>query len=313
MTNIRIANAPCSWGSLEFEGLEGNAIGYQQMLDELVDTGYHGTELGDWGYMPTDAAALHAELSARQLTLLGAFVPVALKDATRHEAGREESLKIARLLAAVAERERQEHLPLLVLADDNGTDAVRTKHAGRVSPEMGLTDQQWNVFAQGAEGVARAVKEETGLKTVFHHHCAGYVETPQEITRLMGETDPALLGLVFDTGHFAYGCGAADSNAAMAECLDRFADRIWYVHLKDCHTEVASSARQQPWDYFEAVRHGVFCELGRGCVDFAAVVQWLRRRKYDGWAVVEQDVLPGMGTPKESARRNREYLHSIGV
>ena len=99
----------------------------------------------------------------------------------------------------------------------------------------------------------------------------------------------------------------------MVECLDRHADRIWYVHFKDCHTEVANAARKQQWDYFEAVRHGVFCELGRGCVDFPAVLDWLRQRNYDGWAVVEQDVLPGMGTPRESARRNRDYLHSIGV
>ncbi len=118
------------------------------------------------------------------------------------------------------------------------------KHAGRVCPEMGLTDQQWEVFAQGAESVARAVKEETGLSTVFHHHCAGYVETPEEIAKLLSVTDPELLGLVFDTGHFAYGCGTADSNAAMVECLDRFADRIWYMHLKDYQTEVARTARQ---------------------------------------------------------------------
>ena len=53
MTTIRIANAPCSWGTLEFEGLKGERIGYEQMLDELVETGYAGTELGDWGFMPT--------------------------------------------------------------------------------------------------------------------------------------------------------------------------------------------------------------------------------------------------------------------
>jgi inosose dehydratase len=245
--------------------------------------------------------------------MLGAFVPIALKDEARHEAGRKEALKIASLLAAVAERAGQAQLPFLVLADDNGTDPVRTKHAGRVVPEMGLTDEQWDVFARGAECIAQAVKEQTGLATVFHHHCAGYVETPQEIARLMNQTDPALLGLVFDPGHFAFGCGPADSNAEMAECLDRHADRIWYVHLKDCHTEIASSARQQQWDYFEAVRHGVFCELGRGCVDFLAMVQWLRQRDFDGWAVVEQDVLPGMGTPRESARRNRDFLRSIGL
>jgi len=49
VSKIRIANAPCSWGSLEFEGLDGQAIPYPQMLDELKETGYEGTELGDWG------------------------------------------------------------------------------------------------------------------------------------------------------------------------------------------------------------------------------------------------------------------------
>ncbi len=312
MASIRIANAPCSWGSLEFEGLEGEVIGYQKMLDELASTGYLGTELGDWGYMPTDADSLQGELAERKLALLGAFVPVALSDRSRHESGCEEALKVANLLAAVAKISGQEAAPLLVLADDNGTAEIRTQHAGRVTTEMQLTDEQWRVFAGGAEYIASAVKEQTGLATVFHHHCAGYVETPAEIARLMELSDPNLLGLVFDTGHFAYGCGG-DESGSVTSFLDQFASRIWYMHFKDCHPDVAATARREGWDYFEAVRQGVFCELGRGCVDFAAVVQWLRQRGYDGWAVVEQDVLPGMGSPKQSAEHNRNYLRSLGV
>ena len=312
MPEIRIANAPCSWGSLEFEGLEGQAIPYGQMLDELKETGYRGTELGDWGYMPTRAEQLQAELSGRGLAMLGAFVPVALKDADAHQAGVAESVKIARLLADVAAKGDYEQLPFLALADDNGTDAVRTCNAGRTSDEMSLNDEQWRVFARGAEDVARAVKSQTGLRTVFHHHCAGFVERPDEVARLLEMTDPDLLGLVFDTGHYTYGSGRNEPKVVL-EGLELFADRIWYMHFKDCHPGVAESARSEGWDYFEAVRRGVFCELGQGCVDFTAVINWLKRRDYDGWAVVEQDVLPGMGSPKESARRNREYLRAKGV
>ena len=312
MSIIRIANAPCSWGSLEFEGLEGQAIPYGQMLDELRETGYGGTELGDWGYMPTSAEQLHAELSGRGLVMLGAFVPVALKDAEAHEAGVAESVKIARLLADVAERGKYEQLPFLALADDNGTDTVRTANAGRTSPEMDLTDEQWKVFASGAEDVARAVKSQTGLRTVFHHHCAGFVERPDEVARLLDMTEPDLLGLVFDTGHYTYGSGNNDPNIVL-EGLDLFAERIWYMHFKDCDPKTADSARAQDWDYFEAVKRGVFCELGQGCVDFPAVLDWLKQVDYDGWAIVEQDVLPGMGSPKESALRNREYLRVKGV
>jgi inosose dehydratase len=43
------------------------------------------------------------------------------------------------------------------------------------------------------------------------------------------------------------------------------------------------------------------------------VIGALERQAYDGWIVVEQDVLPGMGTPRASAQRNREYLRRAGL
>jgi inosose dehydratase len=312
MTHIRIANAPCSWGTLEFDGMKGERIEYAQMLDELSETGYAGTELGDWGFMPTEPDVLEAELRQRGLAMVGAFVPVPLKNEAAHAQGAAEAVKIARLLAAVAAKAANGPRPFIVLADANGSDPARTQNAGRITPEMGLSDAEWKVFARGAERVARAVCVETGLRTVFHHHCAGYVETPDEIGRLLDLTDPALVGLVLDTGHYLYGTGTNDS-ALVMEGIERFAERILHVHFKDCHPSVASTARTEGWDYFAAVRHGVFCELGKGIVNFAGVAGWLRGRGYDGWIVVEQDVLPGMGVPKESARRNREYLKSIGL
>jgi inosose dehydratase len=201
---------------------------------------------------------------------------------------------------------------VVVLADANGSDLVRTRNAGRVTPEMGLSAEEWRVFGRGCERIARAVREEAGLRTVFHHHCAGYVETPDEIARLLDLTDPAVLGLVFDTGHYAYGTGSNDAGL-VREGLERFGERVGHVHFKDCEPRVAERARAEGWDYFEAVRQGVFCELGKGLVDFDAVTRWLRSHGYGGWIVVEQDVLPGMGAPRESARRNREYLARSGL
>jgi inosose dehydratase len=303
MTKLRVGNAPCSWGTLEFEGAKGEQIPFGRMLDELVETGYTGTELGDWGYMPTAPATLKSELQKRNLVMLGAFVPVALKDCSAHEAGIVNAVKTARLLAATAE----ELQPYLVLADDNGTVPTRTLNAGRITEDLGLTPSEWGAFAEGANRVARAVRDETGLRTVFHHHCAGYVETPDEIARFLALTDPELIGLVFDSGHYTYGGGGDDALLG----LERFKERVWYVHLKDCDAQVADEARAARWDYFEALRHGVFCELGNGSVDFPAILRWLNRNDYDGYVLVEQDILLGMGTPKESARRNREYLRSI--
>jgi len=298
---IRVANAPCSWGVLEF-GMEGEAAAYPQVLDEMSETGYAGTELGDWGFMPTEPEQLQRELDARELAMLGAFVPIALADPAAHEGGEATAVRTARLLAAVAGSE-----PFIVLSDDSGKDPIRTQHAGRIRPEHGLNQSQWHTYAAGAERIAGAVREQTGLRTVFHHHCAGYVETPAELDQLLSLTDPDLLGLCFDTGHYRFGGG--DPLAAVA----RYGERIWHVHFKDCHPGVAARSRSEGWDYFESVRQGVFCELGQGEVDFVAVLAVLRQQGYQGWIVVEQDVLPGMGSPKASARRNRDYLRDIGL
>jgi inosose dehydratase len=224
---IRIANAPCSWGVLEFD-LDGEAPGFEQVLDEMQATGYEGTELGDWDFMPTDPAALKDELDARQLEMLAAFVPVDLSDPEAHASGVEVALRTAKLLAAVAEN------PFIVLADDNGKNTTRTQHAGRIKPEHGLTDEQWEIFAQGSQHVAHAVYDHTGVRTVFHHHCSGFVETPAEVEKLLSMTDPDVLGLCFDAGHYMFGGG--DPVAG----LRKHANRIWHVHFKDCHPEIAA-------------------------------------------------------------------------
>lgn len=297
-----MGNAPCSWGTLEFEQTDHaeKQVPFGQMLDELAETGYTGTELGDWGYMPTDAAVLQAELARRKLVMLGGFVPVELKNPAAYEDGLAATLRVARLLAAVATDPK----PYLVLADNNGTVPERIKDAGRITLEAGLSDAEWAVFSANANKLAMEIWHQTGLKTVFHHHCGGYVETPNEIATFLSLTDPKLIGLVFDTGHYAYGSG----NCNVVEGLDRFQDRIWYVHAKDCSASVAARARTDRWDYFQALGHGIFSEIGKGNVDFSAVLRWLQNHNYDGYLLIEQDILPGMGTPKESARRNREHL-----
>lgn len=311
MAQIRIANAPVSWGAIEFEGFQNEPIPYNVVLDEIAETGYAGTELGDYGFYPTDPAALRQELARRGLSLLGAYVGIRLRNPETIGEDREHALTVARLLATVSDEPDRRKGPFLVIADDNGADPMRTLHAGRITPEMGLPESEWAGFAGRAEAIARAVREETGLRSVFHHHSAGWVETPTEVDRFLAETDPETIGIVFDTGHYSYGAGEA--GPSVIEAMDRWADRIWYVHFKDYSPEIARLARSEGWDYVQAIRGGVFSELGQGGVDFPAVVRWLEDRGYDGWAVVEQDVLPGMGTPKESARRNREYLASLGL
>ena len=298
---IRVANAPCSWGVLEFESAASSAP-FDRVLDEIRDTGYAGTELGDWGFMPTDPALLQQEVAARGLQLIAAFVPVPLADASSHDAGAATAVRTARLL-----RDAGASNAMIVLSDDNASVPARELHAGRITTAMGLSDQQWAVFAAGANQVARAVRDETGLRTVFHPHCGGYVETAPEIDALLGRTDPDALGLCLDTGHLVY------AGADPLSVLKQHASRVWHVHFKDCQPQIAATARAKGLGYLAAVRSKLFCELGAGAVDFTAVIEALHALRYEGWIVVEQDVFPGHGSPADSARRNRVFLDALGV
>ncbi len=185
---------------------------------------------------------------------------------------------------------------------------MRVARAGRIIRDDSLSPDQWATFARGSNDIARAVRDETGLRTVFHPHCAGFVETPWEVDELMARTDPALVGLCIDTGHLSFAGGDP------IEIYRRYAARVWHVHFKDFEPNVLTRARGASWDYFETMRHGVFCELGRGQRGLPRdAPRAARERRTTDWIVVEQDVLPGMGAPAESARRNREYLRSLGL
>ena len=296
-----IANAPCSWGVIE--GIEGDRAGYVRVIDEMQETGYAGTELGDWGFMPTDPDVLRAELGRRGLALVGSWVSVNLEDAARHGASADDAVRTAKQLARVGGQ-----AAVVVLGNDPYGNPHRTRIAGRVQLGDGMTDDQWTVFARGANHVARRVMDEAGIRTVVHQHIGTLVETEVETRRLLDLTDPSVLGLCLDTGHWTFGAGG-DPVAAVRDLRDR----VWHVHFKDVDPAVMAASRANEWDGPESVGHGVFCELGRGGVDFPGMLRALDEIGYHGWIVVEQDVLPGMGSPRESARRNREYLRSIGA
>ena len=100
------------------------------------------------------------------------------------------------------------------------------------------------------------------------------------------------------------------------ELLQRWGDRVRYVHLKDVDPRALERARSAGLDYEAGVRGGVFCPLGEGCVDFVRVFAELERLDYQGWLIVEQDVIVDESTgatlsPLAAARRSREFLRRL--
>jgi inosose dehydratase len=297
---IKIGTAPVSWGIMEVEGWNGQAP-YAKVLNEMAESGYEGTELGPYGYLPSEPERLMAELSSRGLSMVSAFVPLPLAEQERHESSFQEAMKVAELLASADAR-------LIVLAGD--MNEARMNVAGRVNEERdGMSQRHWQDAVEIISRIARACLD-MGLSTAFHHHAGTFIETPNEIERLCASTDPTLIGLCLDTGHYLYGGGDP------VEAVQQYGSRIWHLHLKDIRSAVLESVRGEGLGFLEAVRRDLFCELGEGAVDFPAIKQGLNDCGYDGWAIVEQDVdasLPGV-QPFESALRSRRYLReTIGV
>ena len=72
----------------------------------------------------------------------------------------------------------------------------------------------------------------------------------------------------------------------------------------------ALAAARRDGDFWASVRAGVFRPLGEGVVDLPGLIAALAEHAFDGWAVVEQDRVPG-GDPVAdlvAARRAVEAL-----
>ncbi len=295
--NIKVGNAPVSWGVMEVADW-GVQIGYGKVLDEIAKAGYAGTELGPFGYFPTEPEKLASELSSRALQLVASFIPIPLAHPERHEAGYREAMKVAQLLA-------QTGAPLVVLADE--MSEARMAVSGRVDEARdGMSDEQWDDAVLILNRISEACREQ-GLTAVFHHHAGTFVETPKEVARLCESTDPDLLGLCLDTGHYFFGGGDP------VDAVSLYGTRIRHLHLKDVQRPILEVARREGAGFLEAVRRGVFCELGDGDVDLETVVQDMAGFGYSGWAIVEQDVDTRNEdvNPLESAIRSRQYLQNL--
>jgi inosose dehydratase len=295
--NIKVGSAPVSWGVMEVAGW-GEQIPYSKVLDEIAEAGYAGTELGPYGYFPTEPRQLRSELSARGLQLVASFVPIPLAHPERHEAGSQEAMKVAQLLAQADAR-------TIVLADE--MSEARMAVSGRVDEARdGMSDRQWEGAAQILNRIAGDCHK-LGLAAVFHHHAGTFVETPGEIARLCESTDPDLLGLCLDTGHYFFGGGNP------VDAVRLYGPRIRHLHLKDVQLPVLEAARRDRVGFLEAVRRGVFCELGEGAVDLSQIIRDMAAQDYSDWAIVEQDVDTRRGDvkPFESALRSRQYLTRV--
>ncbi|HET9974677.1 MAG TPA: TIM barrel protein [Streptosporangiaceae bacterium] len=283
----KIAGAPISWGVCEVPGW-GYQLSPGRVLAEMQQVGLAATEFGPDGFLPADPARMAEILAARHLTAVGGFTPVVL-----HEPGHDPALEIERLLDGYDAA----HAGVLVLSAATGRDGYDTR------PH--LDEAGWNTLLANLDrltGLAAA----RGVRAVLHPHVGTMVEHGDEVRRVL---EGSAVSLCLDTGHLLIG------GTDPAELTRQAPERVAHTHFKDVNDQVAAQVRSGRLTYTEGVRRGMYRPLGRGDVDFAAIVSHLRGRGYDGWYVLEQDTIlteePRGEGPVSEVRESAGYLRRL--
>lgn len=293
--NVRIGSAPDSWG-VWFPS-DPRQIPWDRYLDEVAEAGYEWTELGPYGYLPMDPAALRSELDRRGLKLTAAFTMVHLEDPDAWPELERQMLGGGELAAALGAR-------FMVLIDDTYSNLF----TGEPTRPSRLDDGGWKRLIDATHRAADLAATRLGLRLVYHPHAETHVEYEDQIEAFLDQTDPSRVSLCLDTGHHAYRGGDP------VAFFRRHAARIPYLHLKSVDPAKQERVERERIPFALAVADDMFCEPDRGAVDFLAFRDALQEAGYDGLATVEQDMYPApFDKPLPIAHRTRAYLRSIAL
>jgi inosose dehydratase len=288
-SRLRLGSCPDSWGVWFAD--DPAQTPWHRFLDELAEAGYRWLELGPYGYLPTDPARLRDEVGRRGLRVSGQAVFGGLHNPDKWDQDLADARKVAELVVAMGGTH------VVLLPDDVGPDA----------PE--LDPDQWRTLMEANSRLGRILKEEYGLQAVFHPHADSLVGSQPQIERFLQDTDPAWVDLCMDTGHIAYYDG--DN----VELIQRYPDRIGYLHIKQVDPQVLKQVREEHLGFGEAVRRGVMVEPPRGVPQVEPVLEALDRHvDAELFMIGEQDLYPcDPDVPLPIARRTYQYLRDLGV
>jgi inosose dehydratase len=296
LSRLTLGTAPDSWGV--WFPTDPHQVTWTQYLDEVARAGYVWTELGPSGFLPRDPNRLHAELNRRGLKVCGGTVFAALhhgEDALKKAI--EDFGKEAKLLTELG-------ASYLVHLPEQYTDM----HSGAATDAAQLSADHWRNLINGTNQLARVIFEEYGVKLVFHPHVDTHVDTQERIERFLTDTDPQYVNLCLDTGHIAY---AGGDNV---QIVQRFPERITYVHLKQVDPTVREHVRQNDIPLSEAVKLGAMVEPPYGEPAMPPLLDALAALNRDIFCVIEQDLYPvEPDVPLPIAARTAGYFAGCGL
>ena len=289
---VRLGIAPIAWTNDDMPDL-GKENTFEQCVSEMALAGFTGSEVG--GKYPTDTAVLKKALDLRNLSICNQWFSSFLISKP-YEETEKEFIKATDFLKEMGAK---------VIGVSEQSYSIQGKMEQPVwEGKYVMNEEEWKLLADGLNKLGKIAKDK-GMTLTFHHHMGTVVQDPDEVERMMANTDPEYVSLLFDTGHFTY-CGADP-----LEMVKKYVNRIKHVHLKDIRKEMVEKSRAKRWSFLKGVREGVFTVPGDGNVDFAPIFSILEEAGYEGWVVVEAEQDPAKANPLEYAIKARKYIRKV--
>ena len=288
--DVKIGINPISWTNDDLPWLGGETP-LEVALAEGKAIGYQGFELGN--KFPREPAALRAVLAKHGLELVSGWYS-------------------AELARRSVEEEIAALVPHLKLLADNGAkvmvygecaDTIQGAPVPLYKRPQFVHDEDWRAYADRLTALAKHTLS-SGVRLAYHHHMGAYVQSPEDVDRLMSLVGDEV-GLLFDTGHMSFAGGDA---VAM---LRKHVKRVCHVHCKDVRPNVLEMARNRHWSFLEAVIDGAFTVPGDGAVAFESIIGLLRDADYRGWLVVEAEQDPVVAPAYAYAEKGYKHLRAL--
>lgn len=287
---VKLGIAPIAWTNDDMPDL-GKENTFEQCVSEMALAGFTGSEVGN--KYPKDPEVLKKALELRGVEICNQWFSSFLINKPFEEVEKEFRAQLAFLKAMGAK---------VIGASEQSYSVQGQMDTPVFGHKYEMNDEEWDTFCTGMNKLGKIAKEEYGIALTFHHHMGTVVQSLAEVDRMMENTDPEYVSLLFDTGHFTY-CGEDP-----LEVVKKYVHRIKHVHLKDIRPEVVEQVKKENMSFLAGVRAGAFTIPGDGCINYDPIFKVLEDAGYEGYMVVEAEQDPAKANPLEYAIRARKFI-----
>lgn len=287
---VKLGIAPIAWTNDDMPDL-GKENTFEQCVSEMALAGFTGSEVGN--KYPKDPEVLKKALELRGVEICNQWFSSFLITKPFEEVEKEFRAQLTFLKAMGAK---------VIGASEQSHSVQGQMDTPVFGHKYEMNDEEWDIFCTGMNKLGKIAKEEYGIALTFHHHMGTVVQSLAEVDRMMENTDPEYVSLLFDTGHFTY-CGEDP-----LKVVKKYVHRIKHVHLKDIRPEVVEQVKKENMSFLAGVRAGAFTIPGDGCINYDPIFKVLEDAGYEGYMVVEAEQDPAKANPLEYAIRARKFI-----